>query len=81
MVTSERSISDLSEYTSFQIQQYFCIYIDKFLGEKLKCFILFAVLFEILPKLGDYVNSVDYIDEKTHQNLSDCIQFFIQQNI
>ena len=43
-VSSDRSSSDLSKYSLFQIQKYFVIFKNKFLGEKRKIVGLFFVV-------------------------------------
>ena len=63
MASSERSSSDLPEYTLFQIEKTFFINKNKFLCEKWKYLgYIFAVLFfEMLSKFNDFVNSDDCI--------------------
>ena len=55
MVSSERSSSDLLEYTLFQIQKVFLIYENKFLIEKLFFWFSVAVAFKMLPKISDFI--------------------------
>ena len=78
MVSSERSSSDLSEYTQFQIQKYFYIYKDQliFSWKKKNIRFFLAVFKEILPNFSDFINSDDCIErKKNHKNLSDYNQF------
>ena len=60
MVPSERSSSDIPEYTLFQNFKIYIVFLYKkqFLGEKLNFFIFFGSFFvlEIFIKFGDFVN-------------------------
>ena len=64
VASSERSSSDLPEYTLFLIQINHFIYNNQFLGEKLNS-LSFAFFFEILPKFSEFVNS-DHCEAKNH---------------
>ena len=68
MVASERSNSDLSEYTPFQIKNR-CIDKNQFLGEKWKIFFVFAVLIILLPKFSDFINSDDCMGKITSKSV------------
>ena len=70
MVSSERSSSDLSEYTYFKIFKYCFIYNNTFLGEKLK----------LMPEFSDFINSDDCIGKITSKSIK-LFPVFIQKKI
>ena len=75
MVSSNRSSSDLLEYTVFQKKKiYFSIYKNQFSGQK------WIIFYKILPKFSDFVYYDDYIGTIR----SKCIRLqpvFIQKKI
>ena len=80
MASSERSSSDLSEYTLFQSKKIFFIYKNPFLGEKWKILHFLAVFFQILSKFSDLANFVDYIGKTTSKFIR-LQPVFIQKKI
>ena len=79
MVPSDRSSSDLSEYTQFQYLKIFSIYKNRFLGDIIKkiCLCLAVFFFKLLSKFNGFINSDDCIG-KIHHNLSEYIQFLFK---
>ena len=78
MVSVERSRSDLLEYTLFHIKKIFFIHKNQFLGEKLpinlgiyRQYVGFFLqfLFELLPKLSNFINSDDCIEKFTSKSI------------
>ena len=71
MVSSERSSSDLSEYTVCQIKKYsiHSIHLKSILGEKKKKIGYFLhFFFRNTSKSSDFKNSVDYIGKNTSKS-------------
>ena len=54
MIPSERSSSNLSEFTLFQMENYFLINKNQFLGKRMKTF-------KLLLKVSNFINSDDCI--------------------
>ena len=55
MVSSERSNSDLSEYTLFQIKKYIFLPIKNQCSGEKKNSVLYAFLSKLLPKFTDFI--------------------------
>ena len=68
MVSSERSSSDLSEYTLFVIKKYMFTYKNQFLGEKWKTWIFFST-YQIIEKITSksIILYPDFIQKKIWQ--------------
>ena len=70
MFSLEKSCSDLSEYTLFQIKNIFFIYKNQFLGENWIFNFFWAVFFKLLPKFfTDFINSDNCMGKITSKSI------------
>ena len=67
-------------YLISDLKKYFLSINNKFQNNNEKLCVFFAIVFKLLPMFSDFINLDDRIG-KSHQNLSDCIQFLLKKKI